>query len=282
MLATNSAERNGDGSLRREILNSDQSQVANVAMEFTGERIVPGSTAEALFREHEERYVFAGKFVAGKKVLDVACGTGIGTSFLHRAGAQQVWGLDIDPGAVAFAKSRYPDCQFAEGDATNICLPPNSMDIVVSFETLEHLQNQEQFLRACQRVLKPGGVLICSTPNLGVSRWSACNPYHVREFYPREFRELIRRVFSRVELFGQKDRQLLTYAPRKTIRRVLEKMRLISFFESNGPNSASKEPFRQEFLTDQSCSGEAISTYKQAFFKQPTFLIAVAYKGREG
>src|SRR6267143_674405 len=103
-------------------------------LEFTGERIVPGKTGEALFREHEERYVFAGQHVSGKDVLDVACGTGVGTSFLRGAGARRVWGLDIDPDAIAFAKARYGDCEFAESDATDLCLPDSSIDVVVSFE----------------------------------------------------------------------------------------------------------------------------------------------------
>jgi predicted RNA methylase len=98
--------------------------------EFTGERIVPGRTAEHLFREHEERYAFAAQYVKGKDVLDVACGTGVGSWFLRRAGARKVWGLDIDPQAVAFAKARYADVSFAQCDATELCLPDRSIDVV--------------------------------------------------------------------------------------------------------------------------------------------------------
>ena len=90
-----------------------------VDLEFTGERIVPGKTAEALFRHHEERYIFAGQYVRGKDVLDIACGTGVGASFLRGAGAHRVWGLDIDPDAISFAKARYAECEFAQSDATD-------------------------------------------------------------------------------------------------------------------------------------------------------------------
>ena len=60
-------------------------------------------------------------------------------NFYESRGATQVWGLDIDPGAIAFAKARFTECSFAQSDASALCLPDNSLDLVVSFETLEHL-----------------------------------------------------------------------------------------------------------------------------------------------
>jgi 2-polyprenyl-3-methyl-5-hydroxy-6-metoxy-1,4-benzoquinol methylase len=245
-------------------------------LEFTGERIVPGKTVEALFREHEERYVFAGQYVCGKDVLDVACGSGVGTSLLHGAGARRVWGLDIDPNAIAFAKARYRECEFAECEATNLCLPDGSVDVVVSFETLEHLKDQRKFLLECRRVLRPGGVLVCSTPNLEISRWSASNPYHIRELNPREFQELLGGMFPSVELFGQRHRAYLPYALRKTILQALERLRLRGTVVRILRGKSAPESFRTQFVNDVSRLRESILAYRWNVLSRPTFLIAVA------
>src|SRR5271169_2569473 len=134
-------------------------------LEHTGERLVPGKTGEALFREHEARYIFAARFVKGMRVLDVACGSGIGTQCLLQAGAHSCIGLDIDRAATDYARTRYKDCIFIRCDATSLCIADASVDVVVSFETIEHVKEQKAFLLECRRVLRPGGTLVCSTPN---------------------------------------------------------------------------------------------------------------------
>lgn len=249
-------------------------------LEFTGERIVPGRTAEALFREHEQRYVFAGQYVSGKNVLDVACGTGVGTAFLRNAGANRVWGFDIDGQAITFAAAKYPDCEFAQCDATalNAVLADGSVDVVVSFETLEHLKAQREFLLACHRVLKPGGLLICSTPNLQISRWSASNPYHVREFHPAGFREVLEGAFSSVELFAQTDRPLLSYVPRKILRRIFDSVHLTAGVEKLLGRRPPAEAYREAFINDLSLLNGSINKYQPRLLNQPTFLLAVAHK----
>jgi ubiquinone/menaquinone biosynthesis C-methylase UbiE len=249
-------------------------------LQFTGERIVPGKTEEALFREHEERYVFAGQYVSGQDVLDVACGTGVGTEFLRASGARTVWGLDIDPEAIAFAKARYTRCEFAQSDAAALRLPNNSLDVVVSFETLEHLQDHGKFLRECRRVLRPDGILICSTPNRAIARWSKENPYHVREFYPSEFKELLESIFTRIELFGQRTRAILAYAPRKIGRRILQHMQLNRSVDKLLARKADAAPLRGTFIDDFSVQ-ENISVYRRSFFHQPMFLLAIARKRKE-
>jgi ubiquinone/menaquinone biosynthesis C-methylase UbiE len=249
------------------------------SLEFTGERIVPGKTAESLFREHEERYVFAGQYVSGKDVLDVACGTGVGTSFLRRVGARRVWGIDIDSASIEFAKASYEDCQFVQSDATNLCLPDGSVDVVVSFETIEHVKSQREFLEECRRVLKPGGVLICSTPNLAISRWSADNPFHVRELHPGEFRELLLSVFPSVDIFAQKNRAYLRYVARTITLQALERLGLKSAIKRVLGRGATPSVFRAGFVNDKSALSQSIVPYRSSFLTQPTYQIAVAHKG---
>lgn len=264
--------------MRSQVLQNYVPVGAHVApeLEFTGERIVPGKTAEVLFHEHEERYIFAGQYVIGKDVLDVACGSGVGTSYLRRAGARSVTGLDIDSRSIAYARARYSDCQFMESDAMNLCLPDFSADVVVSFETLEHIKDPRRFLMECWRVLRPGGLLVCSTPNLEISRWSARNPYHLREMRPTEFEELVGSIFSSVQMYAQKERFLLSYAPRKTVRRTLGYLGLLENVESILGFGSKKESFPQEFA--RGVSAPDVSPYKKKILRCPTFLITVAAK----
>ena len=115
-------------------------------MEFTGERFVPQCQGE-IAAEHYHRYFFASGFVAGKRVLDIASGEGYGTHILAQSAAH-VTGVDISPEAVANATQKYAGDRiaFLQGSAATIPLPDAAVDVVVSFETLEHLSEQEDML----------------------------------------------------------------------------------------------------------------------------------------
>jgi SAM-dependent methyltransferase len=251
-------------------------------LEFTGERIVPGGTGEVLFRQHEERYVFAAQYVFGRDVLDVACGTGVGTSYLRQMGARKVWGLDIDRDAVAFAKARYTNCEFAESDAINMCMPDDSVDVVVSFETLEHLKDQRKFLMECRRVLKPRGVLICSTPNQTLSRWGPTNPYHLRELTTREFQELLASMFSGVQLFGQECRIYPLYVARKLILKVLDRLHLTAPVDRMlRPKKRAAALYRTEFSGEPNSLNGHIQAHPATILIQPMFVIGVGCNSRD-
>jgi 2-polyprenyl-3-methyl-5-hydroxy-6-metoxy-1,4-benzoquinol methylase len=88
-------------------------------IDVTGERMLLGAYPGFVEREHLERYRYAEQFVAGKDVLDVACGTGYGSAILARAGARSVTGLDVSPEAVQFADQNYASAtvRFLHGDA---------------------------------------------------------------------------------------------------------------------------------------------------------------------
>jgi SAM-dependent methyltransferase len=175
------------------------------SLEFTGERIVPGKTAESLFRESQMRYAFAGRYAKGRVVLDVACGIGIGTHCLLKAGGVRCIGLDLSLEAIRYAKFSYAGCTFAACDATSLCLADQSVDLVVSFETIEHLTDPRTFLAQCKRVLRPNGLLICSTPNREISQWGPGNPFHVAEMKPGELLTLMQGYFVDCKLYGQHD-----------------------------------------------------------------------------
>ena len=137
-------------------------------MEFTGERFIEceETAGQLIEREHWQRYMVAAKLVEpGAAVLDIACGSGYGTAYLSRF-AGHVYGVDISSDAVAYAEGRYgrPNLRFLQGDVSQIPLDSGSVDLVVSFETIEHVEeaSQHAFLAEAKRVLRPGGRLIVS------------------------------------------------------------------------------------------------------------------------
>lgn len=172
-------------------------------MEFTGERFVPQCQGE-IAAEHYHRYFFASGFVSGKRVLDIASGEGYGTHILAQSAAH-VTGVDISPEAVANATQKYAGDRiaFLQGSAAVIPLPDDAVDVVVSFETLEHLCEQEAMLSEIRRVLRQDGLLIISTPNKNLYRRDN-DRFHVRELFRKEFVDLLKSRFAHVSLLGQK------------------------------------------------------------------------------
>ena len=175
-------------------------------MAFSGERFVPECEREMRY-EHWHRYAFAGSFVKGLRVLDVACGEGYGAGHLSRHAAFVV-GVDIDSESVTHAADRYGAGHnaFVAGDCTLLPLRDDSVDAVVSFETIEHLEAQREMLAEFRRVLKPDGFMILSSPNRKTYSDDAGydNEYHVKELYRDELLELLAEQFDAVRLLGQK------------------------------------------------------------------------------
>ncbi|MDR3639587.1 MAG: class I SAM-dependent methyltransferase [Isosphaeraceae bacterium] len=170
--------------------------------EYT-ERMVPESAHARIFWEHIGRYRFARRFVRGKRVLDIACGEGYGAAGLVKAGAASVIGVDVSAEACENARRKY-GLDSRIGQAQRIPLPDRCVDLVVSFETIEHVDDPAAFLLECTRVLVPEGLLIVSTPNRPVySPEGTANPFHQVEFSRSEFLELLERHFRAVRLYTQ-------------------------------------------------------------------------------
>ena len=158
--------------------------------------MVPEEAHARIFWEHVARYRFAKDFVRGKRVLDIACGEGYGAAALAKAGAASVVGIDLSAEVCDHARRKY-GLDARAGDAQAIPLPDRSIDVVVSFETIEHVDDPAAFLGECARVLVPEGMLIVSTPNRPVySGEGEQNPFHRLEFDEEEFVELLRSQFK--------------------------------------------------------------------------------------
>lgn len=185
-------------------------------IEFTGERFVP--TEQGVIRqEHLHRYAWCLPLVKGKDVLDVASGEGYGSAMLA-ANARSVRGVDISHDAVAHAAERYaalPNLAYVQGSAAAIPLADDSVDVVVSFETIEHLMEQEEMMAEIRRVLRPDGIVVMSSPNKEVysDRAGYHNDFHVKELYQAEFEALVGRYFPASRLCGHRMAVCSTITP---------------------------------------------------------------------
>lgn len=177
-------------------------------MEITGERFVLNRAFGDIEPEHVHRYKIAARLAKGLDVLDAACGAGYG-SYMMSESARSVIGIDISEETVNYSREHFnrDNLQYRVASVDQIPLPDHSIDLVVSFETIEHVAAdvQEKFLREIKRVLRPNGRLIMSSPDkLTYSDLPHYhNEYHVHELYVDEFKELIGRYFARAEYFTQ-------------------------------------------------------------------------------
>jgi SAM-dependent methyltransferase len=183
---------------------------------FTGERFVPGVKGE-IWIEHWHRYHFAARWCAGKTVLDVACGEGYGAALLARTAAR-VTGVDISPEAIEHAKRSYAllaNAEFVCAPCTALPLADASVDVAISFETLEHIADQAEFVDELARVLKPGGVLVLSCPNkLEYSdKRGFTNEFHVKELYRDELAAVLGARFASLAWYGQRPSFFSVIAP---------------------------------------------------------------------
>ena len=164
---------------------------------------------------HLRRYELASELIEkieAQSVADLACGTGYGATILQGQAPLQgpaslqghapinYIGVDIDPQAIAYATRRYGSQarQYCCASATAIPIEDNAVDLIASFETIEHIEETHGLCAQYARVLKPQGRLVVSTPNkLGPT------PFHVHDFDLESFVQALSSHFEIIELIAQ-------------------------------------------------------------------------------
>jgi SAM-dependent methyltransferase len=176
--------------------------------------------ASPWWAEHVHRYREVLSVLTGtERVLDLACGTGYGTAVLAERAAEVIGG-DVDAEAIAMIDpllKAKPRVFFQVMDGTKLPFSNASFDVVVSFETIEHTRAFEAMLDEFSRVLRPNGLFFVSTPNKLVQSPDGIihNPYHTQEFTPDEFKVLLNKRFTSVQLYGQ---EYIRYKNRSGLR----------------------------------------------------------------
>jgi len=177
--------------------------MTKATLENDYERMVPEFHRQTLtYAEHISRYMSAQDIVTGKVVLDIASGSGYGTQLLGET-AQYVYGVDVNERSVTYAQANYArdNVEYKVGDGEKIPLPDNSVDVVITLETIEHIEDYKKFLDEVDRVLRPDGLAIVSTPN--DLEFAEGNHFHLHEFQYQELKDLLKEHYDYIDSYFQ-------------------------------------------------------------------------------
>ena len=185
-----------------DLTSGEPTTTAGMELVNTWERLVPDQLADdAASRRvnelHQNRYQWASEFVRGKRIADIACGAGYGSRMLAEAGADLTLGFDLCDKAVAYADERYgmDGLRFAQSDAEEFDWD-EQFDVVISFETIEHLKEPEAFLKRVFGLVAPGGLFMMSVP-LGETRH--LDPFHLHAFTEAQVLDMVTAAGFQVE-----------------------------------------------------------------------------------
>lgn len=172
------------------------------------------------------RYELACRHAQDKVILDVGCGSGYGSEQLSLAGAKKVYGVDLVADSIRYCQTHHArkNIIFKQGDLTRLDFDDNFFDMVCTFETIEHIKDYQKAIGEIYRVLKPGGMLIISTPNKAVyspDTKKPFYPFHFHEFYLRDLKTMLN-SFRIKTIQGQyiKGRKMMLY-PRRHPKRMI-------------------------------------------------------------
>ena len=176
-------------------------------MENTGERHIlnghfDNKSELYLHLMHIATYEYAENFVENKIVLDFGCGSGYGTEMLSK-NAANITGVDISKEAVDYARNNHQSDNVVFKTISD--LNDEKFDVITSFQVIEHVPNDVEYIKTLKRFLNPGGHLLISTPDKKHRLFNHIqkpwNIFHLKEYTPKSLESLLKKHFSKVEIF---------------------------------------------------------------------------------
>jgi len=224
----------------------------------TGERIIPENIESCveylLYLRHLCSYEFTRNMVAKDSlVLEVGCGEGYGSHFLSQY-VEKVVGLDIADKTINHALNKYSsqNCIFKTYNGIKIPYKDNTFDAVISFQVIEHIQDDKNYISEIRRVLKQASPFILTTPNReyrlnsGQRPW---NRFHVREYSINSLKEILSNMFSGVTIWGIRGNNEIQKIERERVKQILR--------------INSLDPFRLRRLIPESLKPKIIDLLKR-------------------
>lgn len=210
----------------------------------TAERLMvdENTSNSPLYLRHKMAYIFSEQYTKNKVVLDDGCGSGYGTFHLISNGAQKVTGIDLSQEAIEYANQKYKnkDLNFMQMDVTKLNFNDNTFDTLTSFQVIEHIKEVDKYLNEIRRVLKNGGIALITTPNKQTYSPNSIepeNPFHVKEYYFEDLKNLLDKYFSKVQILGVNHNKKVDNLEksaisifRKNLRIMLQKINLVFIF----------------------------------------------------
>ena len=205
--------------------------------------MIKGNTPNRIWYDHFARYIFAQKYVVNMRVLDIACGSGYGSYALAETGSKRVVGVDIDYDTIKCANIEYErgNLEFINASLLSLPFPEEHFDIVVCFETIEHVKESTLAMKEITRVLTKNGMLIISSPNRRVTSPGKkiddfpSNKHHVKEFTKNEFKSLVSNYMVLSSVWGQRGLSIVLFLP------FLEKILRVFFRNLFSPDLGNSE-----------------------------------------
>lgn len=236
-------------------------------LKWTGERMMPYEHLGLGAAEHLHRYAVALEITVGKIVLDIACGEGYGSNLIAEK-AEKVYGVDIAEDAIAHASKNYAgnNLNFLKGSVTSIPLEESTIDIIICFETIEHITEHDEMMKEFKRVLKEDGILLMSTPaKENYESLNHNNPFHLKELSGEEFKILCKKYFKTIALYKQRYIEASFFYHEETdIKEITE-------YEGSF-EAVIKNDFTQKYYYNiVVCSNSFIPSLKTSFFNAHQF-----------
>lgn len=183
-------------------------------MEFTGEFFIPGKVEDRIEQDHLERYKFARGFIRDKNVLDIACGVGYGSVEVLEGLAASYTGVDINQSLINYANENYASIRTHFYINNILTFKEDKFDIILCFETIEHIPEYLVALRNLYSLLNTNGTLFISSPNRIVTSPDSskmsdrpANEFHSQEFTPSELKDVLKSIgFTVKGIYGQRQR----------------------------------------------------------------------------